>query len=315
MAMGGASVGVGGDVFAIASNPAGLSSSDERFLVGGTQNRVVNREAELIDQIDLSRPYEYMLFAGVYNFKKFSLGLAYTAPYAQNLELDFQSTETLIEAYQMALSFKVTDKFFIGLLGEMSQAKLAYKDTGASIDLKEEVQQFNWIAGLFLQGKKISIGLSYRPSLHYDFDESENGALGFDFFRDMKRPAQLNLGFSYRPKEKLLLAFDIDFVEKLDDTVLIGSSLYSGEIPIVEESRVVYHGGLEYQLLKKSSTEVLCRVGAYQEPTRLYGGRSRFHYTLGLEVRLGPAILSVSFDQAESFDNTAQGFSISVGNL
>ena len=73
MGMGGAFAAVADDVFAIPFNPAGLSFSEEIFLFGGTQNRVINREANLAGGVDFSEPYEFLFFAAAYNFKNFSV--------------------------------------------------------------------------------------------------------------------------------------------------------------------------------------------------------------------------------------------------
>ena len=110
---------------------------------------------------------------------------------------------------------------------------------------------------------------------------------------------------------------DWDKFSKVENGVYSGGGEYGTGtgVAILEKEQTVLHGGIEYKAVRSKTTDIYLRAGGYQEPARLEESKSRTHYTLGLEVRFGPAVLSVAFDQAENFNNTAQGFSLAIGAL
>ena len=109
---------------------------------------------------------------------------------------------------------------------------------------------------------------------------------------------------------------DVDIVDAPENSIVpnTGSASSSGTV-LLEEKKTILHGGLEYLFLSNKKTEVRMQVGGYQEPARIDTVEDRFHLTMGLEVRFGPAVLGVAYDQAKNFQNTAASFSLSLGNI
>ncbi len=66
--------------------------------------------------------------------------------------------------------------------------------------------------------------------------------------------------------------------------------------------------------MDSAKSDATLRLGGYTEPSRI-AMTSRNHFTVGLDVRFGPVVLSVAYDQAADFTNTAQGFTLRYGDL
>ena len=81
---------------------------------------------------------------------------------------------------------------------------------------------------------------------------------------------------------------------------------------IQNKSVSIFKIGIDSQLVQKQKTSVNWRLGYYLEPSRIETDLNRSHFCIGLEARIGPALLQVALDQARSFTNTSPSFSILI---
>lgn len=321
MAMGGAASAISHDATGITFNPAGMALGNWTVDLGGSFNRVTNKEANLSGSgDDVSKPYDVIFYGGAFRWGPVAFGLGASSPY--NLVTKELGTETEFSVYSgdAAFAFALGKSIALGMSAHQEIMKQKFVSTMSSPgSTSTKGTHFHLKGGLALVYKKLSLGATYTPERNFDIDEekynSEGG--GISYFKDVVVPAKWTAGFAYKMKEKILLAVDLDHFSALKNAVYVGSGTFSSgnETLIAEQEQNVLHGGLEWQILDSKSQAVALRGGYYREPARLVNGSSRNHLTFGIEVRFGPAVLSVSFDQASNFTNTSQGFSFSFGSI
>lgn len=322
MGMGGAYAALSDDPTGVVANPAGLAFSPWKFDLSGTFNRVTNREAKTDSRTDNAIPFNYIQYALALGWGSWSLGVGWSQPF--HLETDNlfgEVSEVNVQSGDVALAKKFGKYFSLGV----SYHHELFEHTFESADpyfytpkTTVETQGGYLRAGMNYRSKKGGLGVVWVQERIYDIDESVNSQLtNHSPFRDAINPQKVTVGIYANVSSKLMITLDLDTISEVRNGVYAGSG-FSGEgtgVAITPKEQTVLHGGIEYEAVKSRSNEVYIRAGGYQEPARLEDSRTRTHYTLGLEARFGPAVLSVAFDQAENFNNTSQGFSLAIGSL
>ncbi len=322
MGMGGAYAALSDDPTGVVANPAGLVFSSWKFDLNGTFNRVTNREAKTDSRMDNATPFDYFQYALSLGWKSWSLGLGWSQPY--HLETDNLSgevSEINIQSGDMALAKKIGKYFSLGASYHHEFFKHTFESSNPFFFTPQttvEAQGGYLRVGMNYRSKKGGVGVAWVQERVYDVDESVNAQLiNHSPFRDGVSPQKVTVGIYANVSSRLMMTLDMDTLSEVKNGVYAGSG-YFGDgtgLSIISKKQTVLHGGIEYEAVKNRSSEVYIRAGGYQEPARLEESRARTHYTLGLEARFGPAVLSVAFDQAENFNNTSQGFSLAIGSL
>lgn len=343
MGMGGASSILADDASGIVYNPAALAFGDWSSDFTATNNQLENDEfvsvfegTDQLAQIS-AESYQYQVYAvGAKLGKNWVIGAGFSSPYAVEYNSTiFETTTSQNVPVVRSLTLTSIDlsltrrwkNFAIGVAGHIEEMEQNYISDLAVVE--DTVSHFYLSYGAAYRKEKFGFGLYYFPERNIKLDNPEalNDQLptvfgGNDFwFADVLIPARLTTGFFYQATRKTKFVVDIDFFQSPTNTIFVGSrfndSSSSSGVFLEEAGRTVIHGGAEIELINNKKTEVYFRFGGYNEPPRVSEnlGEDRLHLTLGLEVRLGPAVLSVSFDKAEDFQNTAQGFSLKVGEL
>jgi predicted porin len=322
MAMGGAYTAVSDDLSALVYNPAGMVFGDWSFDLNVENSRISDREvtSDSTTNGDLSEPSDFIQGGLAYRPTKWlALAAGLSNPYQLNLKDSYGSEGQInLVSGEAAIAIRYS-KFSLGVGYHYEELTESYKNSAYGLDLEEKANTGYLRAGIMLKGKKTAIGISYTSSRTYTIDKASNADIPIgSWFRDAKIPSKVSLGLAHKPNKNLLVVIDFDSFGAVENAIYPGSgeSLFNYDPIFVEESKkTLLHGGVEWTLIDKKNSQVLLRGGYYNEPSRLAEGENRSHFTYGAEIRLGPAKLTVSFDQASDYNNTSQGFSLVLGSI
>lgn len=318
MAMGGASSALSRDATGVTFNPAGMALGNWTVDLGGSFNRVTNKEAKSLGTSDdVSKPYDVIFYGGAVRWGPTAFGVGGSSPYNLKTEQIGQKSELSIFSGDAAFAVAFGKVLALGVSAHQEIMKQKYETTNSTT---AEGKHFHVKGGFALVHKKMYFGATYTPERQFDIDETQkNTEAGgsTNYFKDVVIPAKWTAGFAVQLKEKVILAVDLDHFYPVKDAVYVGTGTFSmgSEILIDDKEQDVLHGGVEWQIIDTNSHAVALRGGFYNEPARLVGGSTRGHITFGIEVRFGPAVLGVAYDQATNFTNTSQGFSLSFGSI
>ncbi len=322
LGMGGAFTGLADDASAVFVNPAGLSISRYWVDLEGTTNRVVNREYDSDnDEVKDGLPFTSTFISAAARVGSFGLGVGYRKPF--EVSDDFggnaeSKSEIGIENFAASVSLGIKKYFAVGVTGVQEKARVRYTDLSSGIDVEDKSESVYPIIGMLLHyDRKLSAGISYTPERKHVIDESLNSQAELStttWFRDLVIPQKLSFGLSLLGKRKVLWTGDVDVYSPVSNAVAVGR-FANNEGEIINKQQVLVHGGFEWPVLKEKNLELLWRGGGYQEPKRVTAGESRFHFTMGLEFRLGFVVLAASYDHASDYSNVAQSASISINAL
>ena len=325
MGMGWAYTAVSDDAGGIIFNPAGLGVGRWKADFGGTNNHIDNREYDVTGNGGgFGLPYTFIFYGGAVRFGTWVLGAGYNSPYNMDYKDESIGKEQKlsITSLDVVLAKSFAKVFSVGVTGHAETVNLKYYYVSGTInDDKETTVKGNYFTvGALFKQPKISLGISYSSSQYFDVDENLNTGLTFGrvWFRDVSIPSKVSIGVKYEAKSDFIIAVDLDKYSVLKKEAIFPGTGDDGDTfatTILDKDYQVIHGGLEWYLSKSSESEVIWRLGAYNEPTRFLNGSDRSHFTMGLEVRFGPAILSVAYDTAKDFKNSSAGFSLSFGNI
>ncbi|PCI28397.1 hypothetical protein COB52_03705 [Candidatus Kaiserbacteria bacterium] len=320
--MGGAFAALSDDASGMLFNPAGMAQGKWKYDFGAATiqvDNIIGADSEAVTDINQKYTVQFYTAAAKVS-KNVVIGIGYSSPFkleAGNVDSSFQQ-ELSLQSLDLSLSVSF-GKISLGATGHYEQSTLRFRDDTVSIALIEEKNTIIYpTLGVSFREKKGGFGISYVPKRTHDIDESVNSAnFGSFWFRDVQIPGKVTVGAFFYARENLLIVVDLDLVEAPDNAIVAGTGTNSAAdgTALLEQKRSVLHGGIEYLFLKNSSAEVRMLAGGYEEPTLIEGDKTRLHLTLGLEVRLGPVVLGVSYDQAKNFQNTAAGLSLSLGDI
>lgn len=321
MAMGGAYTGLSVDISALVYNPAGLVFGTWKFDVSLESSRISDKEVpSSVDKGDMSQPVDFLqggLGLRLTDWLAIAGGLS--NPYQLKLKngTTQEASVDLVSA-EVAIAVRLS-KFSFGIGYHIEEMTQTYVNEFEDLDLQEKSTTAYPRFGMAIQGKRTSLGLSYASARSFPVDQQANSQMtGGNWFRNAEVPSKTSLGVAHRLKKRLLVVVDYNVFGSVENAIYPGSgeTLFNTEDLFVEdETKSLLHGGFEWTVIDKKNTNVLLRGGYYNEPKRLTLGEDRAHFTFGAEVRLGPAKLTVSFDQAPGFTNTSQGFSLVVGSI
>jgi hypothetical protein len=320
MGLGGAYTALSDDIAGLGYNPSGLAFGNWKVDAGGTNNRVNNREIDLAgDGTGYPSAYNFILYGVGARLGEWAIALGVSTPYESDQEFGSFSTKVQITSLDVLLARKFGENFSVGISGHGQTLKENYSELAGG-QYEEQASQNTYTAGVTYRTKELGIGVSYTPAVRFTIDSTKNSQLKNSavFFRDGVVPAKTAYGMFYNFTDRFMITADADSYDGAKNTIYTGSGVTGFDAPIDLDSgsHIVVHGGFEWKLVQSKETTLTWRAGAYHEPNRkASNGRSREHLTLGLEVRFGPAVLGVAFDQATDFNNTAQGFSISFGAI
>lgn len=317
MGMGGAYTALSEDPAGMVFNPAGLSLSKWEFDFGGTNNSISQKESGLFGPSQVSQSYNFFFGALGVRLGSWVLAVGVSSPYFLDYDQNSVKAQLKILSMDALIAKKFGDSFGIGISAHSEDLTQSYGDT-LNPEVEGKATSFYPRAGIIYRKDKWRLGASYMPSHKFDIDENLNSRLtGITYFRDCIVPAKTTVGIAVKISEGKTLAIDYDRYGIVEDAILVGSGTSVSNTPtaIKEEAQSVLHGGLEMDIMGGSKSDAIFRVGGYTEPSRIEGMSGRSHLTLGLDVRFGPVVLSVAFDQATNFSNTAQGFTVRVGDI
>lgn len=347
MGMGGVFAATTDDASGTVFNPAGPALEKWSFDITGTSNRVDDQDkvtksvsympsSTLTDGFNRG-PYTYNFFSTAVRLGSMVFGAGQSRPYdfrtnygnqiTPEVTSEQRSAMVSVENYDAFIGAKLGDTLGLGVAGHYSKLSEHYSENGLGfgrhyVYANHESTTPWFSAGLAFKNKKGGVGVTYFQGYRLKGDSAKNSALYADtanyysMFREVAVPARTVFGGSAQVSDRLLAAFDIEVIDVPSGLVDVQLSLTGNvEVPLQSGTRQLMKGGVEWSVLKQRNMELIVRGGAYQEPNRLRDGGSRFHRTFGLQVRFGFAVLAVSFDQAENFNNTSQGFSIIAGEI
>lgn len=329
MAMGGAYTAISRDVSGMNFNPSGLALADWKYDLNGTLNRTVNKalnSADLEGQEDRG-PVNFIQGGAALRLGTWVAALGVSVPYNDELIAPGSSQKhrasLVTQSGELVIAKSWSRSFSLGIGYHYEKVGFSYFEPGTpAIDIEHSAEGGYPRIGLLYDDGKSAIGLSYTPRRHYEVDASADDTHSVQLLYDLVMPSRTTLGLLARPRKDWLVSIDLERIESLEDENLIsfGPDIDSirGARPMRSmdlEEKTILRVGTEWAVIQSGSTDVILRGGFYNEPARLIGGVDRNHFTYGLQVRFGPAILAVSIDQAEDFTNTSQGFSVVWGSI
>jgi long-chain fatty acid transport protein len=246
MSMGGSVTGLALDGSIAFYNPAGLSFLDSNFVNAGfslilpkTSFLGAYKGSESMS----SRLYSPFYVYGSYKLKgKWTAGLSVNTPYGLGTKWEdnwsgrFVSRQAKLSTiyFQPTIAFKFNDHISLGAGpvyvsgGAKIQRALPYTDGvhgDAGVELKGRGNGFGYNLGIFLESRKMSLGLNYRSKAKVDI---KNGDASFSnipsslilnntfptstsFNSTITLPSVFSLGVGYHPVEKVEINLDFNF--------------------------------------------------------------------------------------------------------
>ena len=333
MAMGGVYSALSDDATSVVLNPAGAALEKWSFDAGGTNNRVDDSSQPprslapgYSSSSTYAQPYSYLFYAAAGRLGPVVFGVGYSDPFEFNYDDTFsQKAKISIASYDAMASVRFSDSLAVGVGGHFKTLTESFENyqfgVGSAGKRETKSTSNSYSLGATYRTKKAGLGIAYYQGHTFTVDGSQNSfSAPAVFFRDVVVPAITTFGGFYMLSDRFMLAADIDqfniptnAVDPLSGVTSNGS--VGSDIPLATGNQQVLHAGFEWTLTSEKSMSLIFRGGGYLEPARYVGAGPRFHRTFGLQVRFGPAVLNVSFDQADNFNNTAQGFSVVLGEI
>lgn len=319
LAMGGAFAGLSDDASALNFNPAGLALSKARYDIQSGSNRIVNKEIDLLGTGEkIGVPYNFSFYSAAVKVGSWAFGAGLSKPYSLNPNSAYSNTSTLLEvsSYDALIAYQWSSGFSIGITGHYEQAVMAYSYPYMAIDARAEaIQSYPTVGLSYRPSPRSGFGVSYAPERRFIMDTSANSQLGYPLFRNMVIPGKTTLGFFKRTGQSWLWVFDLDLIDPVKEGLSFYDQSSYPRFNIIQQTAMIFHGGFELQVLTSKDVDFLWRGGGYSEPPRFEGYKPRPHFTMGVELRLGPLTLAAAYDQAEGFNNMAQSISLSLKTL
>lgn len=295
-------------------NPAGTGFAEWTYHFEGATNVLSNDELDIDNNgVGHSQTQNLFLFGAHYKLKRFSVGLGQVQPYSSSLVNDFSTTQKSLHIKDTVLNFSYCP-FDSLCLGTNAINSLATQNVKSSTEeVFQDESLINYKYGISLR-KDQDYGIAYSVSPKYSWQFPQPKS---NYFNSVIIPEKKTLGLFFSlKKHKSKVVFDWEqFSEPGDSVYAFESNEYTNLVLIKNKAVSIYRIGLEALLIERNKTTVAWRVGFYDEPSRIYSSLNRAHFTIGLEAKIGPAVLQVALDQARSFNNTSQSFSLLIDKL
>lgn len=304
LGMGVASTALAQDASAGYFNPGALVFTPHRanLLFGGTAIRPITQYAGLppsayvtaMDTVVITPIYLYGSWKGKKDtpLGRWALGFSLTNPFGSTTRWPddwkgkYLTQEFAINtlALQSTLSFKVTPKLGIGLgfrylagtlLGRKALPNTSSNGADGNAQYSGTGAAWGLSLGMYAAlSDKVNLGITYRSRMSIPLD---SGIIRFtvppsltsqypdqSFYSEIPLPSELNLGLSYRPQERLLLSFEVQWVgwQVFDSLHIYLQEEVPGFTTYPErafKNTVNFRLGGEYSL----STNTMIRAGGY----------------------------------------------------
>lgn len=227
--------------------------------------------------------------------EKWSVGLGVYTPYGSSTtwnndwagKLLIQSIALQAIFFQPTIAYQITENIGIGAGFVYASGKVDLKKglnygPDATAELSGSASSMGFNAGIFVKANdRLSFGLSYRSKIMMDVESGDAtftvpASVGTtipasnSFSASLPLPANFDFGMSIVASEKLLLAFEFNYVmwgtyESLEFTFDQQGALLNSDNPRHYKDVLIPRVGLEYQLNKT----IVLRAGGYfdQSPT------------------------------------------------
>jgi hypothetical protein len=301
-------------------NPAGLSWMKGHW-DGDLSFGFFNQSFKSRDTfLDVSDDSFFFVQAGVSHrfvrWPQWAVGLGLQVPYGFSLSgsgnSDFDELNRVNFSFEystlsLPVSYQVKENLSVGLslrssLATMRFSSFSQDSTAENPKSTESVFGVGFDLGAIYQySSRQRFGLTYHYGESLNFDEQANiDVLGFDPYREAKRPHQIFLGSSYQWSPRLESFHDLGIVFGMGDAVVPGSGM-SSSLPAISSGQsisVSYHLGVEYDLLPK---RLQVRAGHYYQPARSDLDPQRFHVTVGATYQVWLLHFAGAFDWAKDY--------------
>lgn len=286
----------------------------------------MNREADVNrdNALDgVSFQFNFLAIAG--RLGPLTLAIGKSSPYSTEIYSRsslFQRAGISIQNTDYTIAFALTPNFSIGATqhnSELNENYLTYNETYYQSIHKGQYMTYGIS---YRADRDMGYGFSYTPKMIIDVPDSENQVSNGSFttnlnwFRGIALPERYTFGGFFRGSSDLMYIADLDFIRAVDNSVLVespfdnhNSTNYQVKAKLVQ----IPHGGIEYTVFSQAKKTFIWRLGSYKEPGRIAGGSDRFHYTMGVELRIGALVVSASMDEATGFSNSSQSINIVLG--
>lgn len=326
MALGGAYAGLSDDASGLVYNPAGLGHGQWTFDVGSTSNTTLNREADINGDNTLDGVIFHFDFnALALRWGRLAFAFGQSSPYSteiysKNSLNNRAGIQILNTDYSLALL--VTENLSLGVTQHSSVLKEDYLMYNSPIIENEQTARYLTYGLSYRPEKRIGFGFSYTPKVLIDVPESMNETSQYGYpvtlywFKGVALPEHYTFGGFFKGTGDVMYIADLDFIRPVENSVLVESPFDGGSVSNQEVKRQLIqipHGGIEYTLFSQPKKTFIWRVGSYKEPARVVGAKDRFHFTMGVELRLGPLVVSASMDETTGFSNSSQSVSFVWG--
>jgi hypothetical protein len=159
----------------------------------------------------------------------------------------------------------------------------------------------------------------------FEVDPSVNQNIGwyssnqdFGWFKGVVTPERYTLGGFYKASDRLIYAADLDIIKPVENSIFVVNPFSNWSFASGEEIKTqlvqIPHGGIEYKVVNEKRRGFIWRAGGYREPARSASTEDRLHLTMGVELRLGPFVVSASMDECSGFTNSSQSASLVLGD-
>ena len=326
MGLGGAYAGLSDDASGLVYNPAGLTHGEWNFDIGSTSNTTLNREADINnDNTDDGVIFRFDFLALALRWERLALALGQSSPYSTEIYSKnslFQRAGINILNTDYTVAFLVTKNLSLGVTQHNVKLTEDYLTYGEQLYQHQEVGQYRTYGISYRPEKKIGFGLSYTPKTTIEVPASANNVsyngnpYTITWFKGVTLPERYTFGGFFKASDDLMYIADLDFIHPAENLVLVespfdGSNFANQEVK--PQLVQIPHGGVEYKVFSQAKKSFIWRLGSYKEPARVVGGKDRFHFTMGVELHLGPLVVSVSMDETSGFSNTSQSVSFVFG--
>jgi len=335
MAMGGAGATLNEDSTSLFFNPAGAALGEWKLDIGGTSNHVKNDELAYnfpstygTYETIYDAPYSYLFYSAGIRWGAWVLGLGVSSPFLMKYEYInpfsnkiIHTIEVSMTNFEASLARSFGDHITLGITHHSENLREYYwnlslvtETASYTYPFETKAQNSYFSGGILLhtKDKRFRIGGYTLPGRKISVDRSGDDILEMFntvVFRDVNVPSKTVIGFSAELFTHFIVAFDMDYVGSINNSIYVSSISTSYEYVNAQDFEVP-HGGMEYALIHSSFIKLYLRAGGYQEPTRFRNGRGRDHWTYGAELQIGPGVFSYGVDVAPHFYNSSQGFSL-----
>ncbi len=263
-----------------------------------------------------------------------SVGMAVYTPYGSTSKWDddwagkflIQNISLKAIYFQPTISFNINDVFGIGIgmiytTGGVEMNKALNYGDNSSVSLDGKTSGFGFNIGLYFKASdKLVLGVDYRSKIMMKVTDGDAlftvpsalaGTLPKEnkFSAELPLPANLDVGISYQPTEKLQLAFEVDWVmwsvyQELDFEFKEQGDLLNSSNPREYKDSFIPRLGVEYGLLEN----LHIRAGVYYDLTPTNEdyfspetvSLNTFAYTLGLSWE-PIKVLSIDLSYLQTF--------------